>query len=187
MTLTFADLLATLVFAAIGSGLGTYFTAYLRTKGENFAKQEDLLKVVEQTKAVAVTTESIRADLSGILWITQELWKHKMDLYVTALTVMDDAAGGWEALRDGQTSAAPPKLLDSDELQKMMVLAQIVNPGLIAILQPLGTARTPAPGSDRTAHAAVEAALQRGVYHAIAVEARRDLGYEGLGQPSSGR
>jgi hypothetical protein len=188
MTLTLADHLATLAFAAIGGGLGAYLTAYLRIKGENFAKQEDLLKLVEQTKALAGATESMRANVSGKLWVTQERWKQKMDLYVTALTLLDDMARAWEARRDGRTpeGASVGKSL-GDEMQKMMVLAQIVNPGFIAILKPLEAAGSnPSAGGDHAASVAAHAAMYRKLYHAIAAEARRDLDFAGLDQPSPG-
>ena len=89
MTLSFADYVAALIFSAVSAGIGAYFGAYLKRKGENLATKEDLDALVHQVKATTQATESIKADLSGRLWLSQERWKLKTDLYISLLTMLD--------------------------------------------------------------------------------------------------
>jgi hypothetical protein len=169
----------TFALAAFGGTFGALFGGYFRRKGEDLATHEDIAKLVDQVKATTAATESIRADITGRLWVTQERWKQKTELYVTALTLLDNFARGWERLVTGQSQASEVPSYEND-IQKVMVMAQIVNPGLISVLAPLTAKRTPQPGAEHIEFTRAEGALHRRVYMSIAEEARRDLGFDGL-------
>jgi len=64
-----------LLFSAIGGGLGAYLGAYLREKGKNLATREDLNRIV-------MTTEEIKAQISGEWWIKQKRFETKLQCYL---------------------------------------------------------------------------------------------------------
>jgi hypothetical protein len=82
MTLTLADLLAGLMFTAVGAGIGAFLGSYLKQKGENLASKEDLAIAVEQLRATTTTVEGIKTQLAERTWVSQERWKMRSELYV---------------------------------------------------------------------------------------------------------
>ncbi len=74
MTLALADFLAVGLLSLVGGWACAYLGAYLKRKGENLATHEDLQRLVEQVKATTAATEAIRAEMTGKLWLSQELW-----------------------------------------------------------------------------------------------------------------
>jgi hypothetical protein len=83
MTLSAADGIAVFILSAIGAGIGSYLTAYLKRKGENLATHEDIEKLVNQVRATTEATENIRTALTGTLWESQERWKMKSEMYLS--------------------------------------------------------------------------------------------------------
>jgi hypothetical protein len=70
---------------------------------------------------------------------------------MVALTLLDNFARRWERLSRTQTaSGASPLPSYGDDIQKVMVMAQIVNPGLMSVLAPLTAKREPQTGRDHT-------------------------------------
>jgi hypothetical protein len=53
--------------AALVSGLGAYFGAYLKRKGENYATKEDVAEITRITK-------EIEAKISDDTWARQRRW-----------------------------------------------------------------------------------------------------------------
>ena len=48
----------------VTAGLGSYFGAYLKRKGENLATHEDMNRLVEQVEATTRATEEIKSQVS---------------------------------------------------------------------------------------------------------------------------
>lgn len=72
--------LTSLVFAGIGSYLGSY----LKKKGENLATHEDLERIIEQVSIVTQTTRSIEARISNDVWSSQKRWEMKREVLFEA-------------------------------------------------------------------------------------------------------
>ncbi len=90
--------LATALVAGVGAFLGTY----LKTKGQNLATREDLALIVEQLRLTTRATEEIKAKIGGTLWVEQERWNLKRDVYVRLLenlTRCEDALRMYSGLR----------------------------------------------------------------------------------------
>jgi len=66
---------------ALVAGVAAYFGAYLQEKARNLATREDIDRVLR-------VQEEMRAQVSGSLWVAQERWRFKADLYTKALTTM---------------------------------------------------------------------------------------------------
>ena len=66
------------VLTVIAAGVAAYFGAYLGEKARNRAIREDL-------KTVLLATEELKARVSGGLWVDQERWKLKRDVYLPLL------------------------------------------------------------------------------------------------------
>lgn len=64
---------------ALFAGLGGYFGAYFKKKGENLATHEDLGKLVKQMEATTKATEEIKAEISDHSWNKQKYWEMKRD------------------------------------------------------------------------------------------------------------
>lgn len=80
----------------VGSGLGAYFGASLKKKGENFATHEDIDKLVATVSAVTQATKDIEAKISNHVWDRQRRWEMKRDaLFALAqkLKAMEYALG----------------------------------------------------------------------------------------------
>lgn len=66
--------------------------AYTGEKGKNLARKEDLEKILTEVKAVTATTEAIKADVSGALWVRQIHWNQKRDLYFEVMKLIAELA-----------------------------------------------------------------------------------------------
>jgi hypothetical protein len=60
--------------------VGFYLAGYLREKGKNLATHEDIVKVLDQVRAVTTTTKEIEAKISNDVWDRQKRWELKRDL-----------------------------------------------------------------------------------------------------------
>src|SRR5438067_591495 len=58
------------------------FDAYSGERAKLLAQFHNLDKLVEQTKALTATTETIKSRLSDEVWDRQMRWSYKRDLYV---------------------------------------------------------------------------------------------------------
>jgi hypothetical protein len=50
---------------------------YLKKKGENLATHEDIGKLIDQVRAVTITTKEIEASISDRSWNRQKHWEMK--------------------------------------------------------------------------------------------------------------
>jgi hypothetical protein len=82
--------LAWVALAAIASGFGGYFGAYLRKKGENRAVHEDLARLT-------ATTEEIRASIADRSWERQRNWELRKE---SVFSLMQSLQECQEALMD---------------------------------------------------------------------------------------
>ena len=76
------------------SGIGAYFGAYLKKKGENLATHEDIDKLVQQVSAVTTTTKEIEAKISNEVWDRQKRWELKRDTLFETAKKMSRAQNG---------------------------------------------------------------------------------------------
>lgn len=74
-----------LAATAIVAGLGAYFGAYLKKKGESLATREDLEKLVRQTEAVTSATKRIEEQISDEFWQRRCRWEAKRDTIFEAM------------------------------------------------------------------------------------------------------
>ena len=88
MTLTGWDVLLLVALNLLFWIAASFLKPYLGRKGENLATHEDLQDLVDQVKATTTATEGIKSDLSGRLWVSQEGWKLKTDVYVSLLSML---------------------------------------------------------------------------------------------------
>jgi hypothetical protein len=89
-----------LVLVLITSGVGAYLGTYLREKGRNVATKEDIAEITEKV-------EQVRVQLTGGLWVDQERWKFKRDLYrelLEALYAMNSAMFRLVAVGSGEAA-----------------------------------------------------------------------------------
>src|SRR5215469_15981793 len=71
--------LAWAALAAIASGFGGYFGAYLKKKGENLAVKEDIEGLKLQTAELTKTAKEIEAKISDEIWNRQRHWELTRD------------------------------------------------------------------------------------------------------------
>lgn len=87
-----ATLLLTL--EAVVAGGGAYLGAYLRQKGQNLARKEDLDYLVTEVQRVTKTTEDIKNEISHEYWNRQRQWEMKRDVLfktVKGLSELEEA------------------------------------------------------------------------------------------------
>lgn len=70
--------------------MGAYLGSYLKKKGENLARREDIEGLVEQVSAVTKATKEIEAKISSNVWDRQKQWELKRDLLLDAVKRMDE-------------------------------------------------------------------------------------------------
>jgi hypothetical protein len=69
----------------LSAGIGAYFGAYLKKKGENLATHEDFNDLKKQTGELTQATKEIEAKISDELWAGQRQWEMKRDAAVGTL------------------------------------------------------------------------------------------------------
>jgi hypothetical protein len=89
-----------IAIAAIAAG-GAYLGSYLQEKGRNLATREDLDRIVNQVQQLTRATEEIKAQISGELWVQQERWKRRSELYVEILRILIRIKGATIGMDDG--------------------------------------------------------------------------------------
>lgn len=57
-------------------------SAYSEEKGKNYARQEDIDKILAEVRAVTITQKEIEKKLSGDLWHEQQRRNEKKELYI---------------------------------------------------------------------------------------------------------
>jgi hypothetical protein len=179
MTLTRWDVLLIAVLNLLFWIAASFLKPYLRRKGENLATHEDIQKLVDQVKATTAATEAIKSELSGRLWVSQEQWKLKTDLYVSLLTMlhrlMDEAGKGIAALASGKPAVFTQQDISGD-LRRMFVLMQIVSPQVVDALQGVRNVERH-PGVNDTEYFEQMYEMYQQTYFQVAALAREDLGF----------
>jgi hypothetical protein len=67
------------------SGFGAYCGAYLKRRGQGFATQDDINKLVDQGRSVNKAMNEIGAKISTEVWDKQKLWELKRDVLFEAI------------------------------------------------------------------------------------------------------
>lgn len=69
-----------LLLVGLVAGLGAYFGAYLKVKGQNWAKQQDTDLILEEVRATTKATKEIEAKISNEVWDRQKQWELKREI-----------------------------------------------------------------------------------------------------------
>ena len=177
MTLTRWDVLLLVALNIVFWIAASFLKPYLGRKGENLATHEDLQDLVDQVKATTTATESIKSELSGRLWVSQERWKLKTDVYVSLLSMlhrlMDEAGKGISAAAAGNIPIVTHQDITT-ELRRIFVLVQIVSPHVVDALQGLRSVER-RPGVDDKAYFERMHDMYQTIYFQVATLAREDL------------
>lgn len=72
------------VLFCIVAALGAYIGTYLKVRGESWAKEKDIDRVVNEVRSVTETTKRIEATISHEFWDRQKLWEMKREVLFEA-------------------------------------------------------------------------------------------------------
>jgi len=75
----------------LSAGVGAYFGAYLKKKGENTATKEDFNDLKEQTRQLTHTTKEIEAKIDDQVWNRQRHWEMKKEIFIEAARTVAEA------------------------------------------------------------------------------------------------
>ena len=78
--------LISILVAGIAAAIGAFVGAYLRKSGENLAANENFAAIREQLKTTTSDTETIKQQLSGSAWRSQQQWSAREHYYSKLLT-----------------------------------------------------------------------------------------------------
>jgi len=81
-------------FAAVlggffGATLGALLTGYFSEKGKQIATKKDIEDVLSELRKVTTETESIKAQISGNVWLRQTVWTQKRESYASLLRSLE--------------------------------------------------------------------------------------------------
>jgi hypothetical protein len=79
---------------AVFSGIGAYVGAYLKEKNKTLASEEDLAKVLNEVRAIAITTKKMEAEISSEMWVRQKRWELKREILLQATRRLRDLEDG---------------------------------------------------------------------------------------------
>ena len=99
------------------TGLGGFLAGYLKKKGENLARKEDLDDLISEVHAVTTTTKKIEAEISTAVWDQQKRWEMKREVLFEAarrLGAVNDALislnSAYQAFRQREQRGEPVSL-----------------------------------------------------------------------------
>ncbi len=75
----------------LSAGIGAYFGAYLKKKGENLATKEDFDNLEEQTRQLTHATKEIEAKIDDQVWNRQRQWEMKKEILLEATRIVAKA------------------------------------------------------------------------------------------------
>ncbi len=78
--------LISVLFASIAAAVGAFVGAYLRKSGESLAANENFAAIREQLKTTTRDTETIKQQLTGSAWRSQQQWSAREQYYSKLLT-----------------------------------------------------------------------------------------------------
>jgi hypothetical protein len=108
-----------IIFSLVSAAIGAYFGAYLKKKGENAAVREEFAEIKDQLRETTLATEQIRRSLTTELWLAQEKWKLRKELYLSMLNSIEAIIEGLREIESMASDADRIKELeDSEERQR---------------------------------------------------------------------
>ena len=154
------------------------FDAYAGERAKLQVQFDNVAKLVEQTKALTATTETIKANLSDEMWDRQMRWSYKRDLYIKIIGSITDLINAQaltimyqQANRDiqGQLTAFENSLMQYYTLRELAPLV-IPKSAMLALLEVV---------SDDGGRIFTPDSLTglRSRLNLFRIEARKDLGY----------
>jgi hypothetical protein len=72
--------------------------AYAGEKGKNFARKEDLDKILAEVRAVTIVQKEIEAKVSGAVWDRQTQWNQKRDISAGLLAAFSELELAFEKM-----------------------------------------------------------------------------------------
>jgi hypothetical protein len=97
--------------------LAVYLRSYIAKKAEHLATKEQLKDLLVQQRALAETTESVKARIGGGLWLEQERWKLKSALSRSLIESLHEfglVCRRLDVLRDKEPSDESTEKFDSE-------------------------------------------------------------------------
>jgi hypothetical protein len=100
-----------IVVSLVTAGLGAYFGAYLRRRGENLATKSDFDELLQQLGRQTQQVEVIKSEIARAGWVHQRRWELSRDLYFELLRTLEELRqkGRWlaHAVSSSQVSDPP--------------------------------------------------------------------------------
>ncbi len=109
-------LIVLLLGLAIAYGLKAFFVPYLTEYGKRWATREDAQNILRELEKTTALTKKIEADVAGQLWVEQEKWKFKAELYSKLLEDLSDLYETTQRHEHVRTLANNARPQDKDRL-----------------------------------------------------------------------
>ncbi len=74
------------IFLVVSAGIGAFGGAYLKTKGQHLATQENFDNIRDQLRKTTLDAEEIKLTLASKGWLNQQHWNIQEQHYVNLLT-----------------------------------------------------------------------------------------------------
>jgi hypothetical protein len=104
----------TTLFIFLLARVTNFFDAYAGERAKLLAQFHNLDKLVEQTKALTATTETIKARISDELWDRQMRWSYKRDYYIRLLETLGEMRSSLVRHKELEQARRTPAMSNPD-------------------------------------------------------------------------